>query len=66
VKIKALKRVSGHEGTPTFEVTFDDGQVAKTAPGSQVAHYIENSEYQNTELDVEMNKDGRITALHQI
>jgi hypothetical protein len=62
-QIAALARMrNGTSGNPVFEVTFEDGQVARTATDSQVGHSIENSEYQGVPVDVTW-RDGEIVGV---
>lgn len=62
-RIAALTRLANSGGNPAWSVEFTDGHVARTAPGSQIAHAIENSEYQDVDLDVAFDDTGRITGV---
>ena len=62
-QIASLKRVRNSAGgSPVFEVTFTDGQVARTARDAQVGYSIENSDYQGVPLEVEF-VDGEIVRV---
>lgn len=62
-QIAALTRVrNSASANPVFDVTFTDGQVARTAKDSQVGHSIENSEYQGVPVDVTW-RDGEIVGV---
>jgi hypothetical protein len=62
-QIATLARMRNRgSGNPVFEVTFTDGQVARTATDSQVGHSIENSEYQGVPIDVTW-RDGEIIGV---
>lgn len=62
-RIADLVRAGNREGNPVWAVTFTDGQVARTEPGSQVAFSIDNPEYQDADLEVAFNDAGRIVGV---
>lgn len=62
-KIAKLERLANTGGNPAWSVTLEDGLVARTAPGSQVAYSIENSEYQDVDVDIEFNNAGLIIGI---
>lgn len=65
VKIIAnLKRLRNtFNGNPRWEVTFTDGTVLRTKADSGIASVIENQEYRNTPLVVEISGRGTISNL---
>lgn len=62
-RIAELKRLPNSDGNPAWSVTFTSGEIARTAAGSQVAYAIENSEYQDVDVDVSFDGSGMITGL---
>lgn len=62
-EIAKLSRVrNSGSGNPVFEVTFTDGQIARTAKDSQVGFSIDNSDLMGVPVNVAW-RDGAIVGV---
>lgn len=60
-KLKRLRNTLN--GNPRWEVTFTDGTTLRTKANAEIASVIENREYHDTPLVVEINGRGTISNL---
>lgn len=63
MRIASLERRANSGGSPVWSVMFDDGSVALTEPGAQIAYSIDNSELRDVDVDVAYNESGRIVGM---
>lgn len=62
--IESSKRLrNSRNGNPRFEITFADGQTARTRPDSMAAFLVENTQYRGVPLRVEFDTAGRVRNL---
>lgn len=65
-EVLTIANLKPFHNSPRFRVTFTDGQTAQTESGSQVNYCIENSEYQDTPVEVTFNSKGLITHVRPV
>lgn len=64
-KIESLKRLSNSaNGNPRWEVTFTDGTVFETGKDSMVGYVIDNWEYRDVMVTVQLSR-GKIVNIRR-
>lgn len=67
MSITSIRRLrNNRNGNPSFEVTLSNGEKVRTAPNSMVAFTIQNNEFWNVPLRVELNARGQLVNVERV
>lgn len=67
LSIESIRRLrNNRNGNPAFEVTLSNGETVRTAPNSMVAFTIQNNEYWNVPLRIELNASGQLVNVDHV